>query len=81
MPALLAEMPKPLKQRKKVGIKNLKEEMTSWPMSYIQKPQGQTPNIKTNAEPCCNWGIDHSKLGRLDGATEVCTNAARLGAT
>lgn len=39
-PVLLAEMPKPLKQRKEMRIKHLKKDITSQLMNCTQKPWG-----------------------------------------
>ena len=65
-----------------MGIKHLKKEITSWHVNCTQKPWGTDPNnIKTNAELYYNWGTDHSKLSKGDGAIEDSTNAVKLDAS
>lgn len=64
--ALLAEMPKHLKQRKKIGNKAFKER--NYKLTHELCPESLgivLNNIEINAQLCCDQGTANSKLRKL----------------
>ncbi|GAB5581071.1 dnaJ homolog subfamily C member 7 isoform X1 [Prionailurus iriomotensis] len=73
---------KALKAKKEDGNKAFKEGNYKLAYELYTEALGIDPNnIKTNAKLYCNRGTVNSKLRKLDGAIEDCTNAVKLDDT
>jgi DnaJ family protein C protein 7 len=73
---------KGLKAKKEDGNKAFKEGNYKLAYELYSEALGIDPNnVKTNAKLYCNQGMVNSKLRKLDGAIEDCTQAVKLDDT
>jgi DnaJ family protein C protein 7 len=73
---------KGLKAKKEDGNKAFKEGNYKLAYELYSEALGIDPNnVKTNAKLYCNRGMVNSKLRKLDGAIEDCTQAVKLDDT